>query len=121
MARIKKTASSINAVKQRLQGLKSISGTVNLPQGLTTGQTDQLITDYEKLVADYNQLLSTADDMVNRINKSEKDLDEIAEKILLAVKLQFGKDSSEYEMVGGTRLSERSKKKAAQEQTAVTN
>ncbi|ASC70730.1 hypothetical protein XM38_016750 [Halomicronema hongdechloris C2206] len=37
----------------------------------------------------------------------EKQLNALSERMLLAVAVQYGKDSYEYEMAGGTRTSER--------------
>ena len=47
---------------------------------------------------------------MNNVEKMEKELGDLAQRIFAAVGAQFGFDSNEYEMAGGTRKSERSKK-----------
>ena len=42
-------------------------------------------------------------------NAEESELNDWNRRVLSAVEAQFGPDSSEYEMVGGTRKSERKK------------
>jgi len=52
-----------------------------------------------------------------RRNVPEKELRDLSSLMLSGVKVKYGRDSNEYEMAGGTRLSERkkSKKKGGEE------
>ncbi len=121
MARRKKQSATLNKAQKRLAGLKSIDPKVDLGNGLTVAAYEKEITEFRQKVEAYNTLLSKVDDAANNVQSLEKELSVAAENVLLAVKLKYGKDSSEYEMVGGTRQSERRRPKAqsATESTPV--
>ena len=57
----------------------------------------------------YKQDLAALDDKQNRLDVREAGLKDLNVRIQAAVKAQFGTDSSEYELLGGTRRSERKK------------
>lgn len=57
----------------------------------------------------YNQDVVALDDKQNRLDARESGLKDWNLRILAAVKAQFGPDSSEFELVGGVRRSERKK------------
>ncbi|MCI5159415.1 MAG: hypothetical protein D3906_13475, partial [Candidatus Electrothrix sp. AUS1_2] len=59
----------------------------------------------------YNGLLAQADAAGNDFRALEKELRGLSSLMLSGVKVKFGRDSNEYEMAGGTRLSERKKPK----------
>jgi hypothetical protein len=107
MARRKRTSPSIEAAKARSNGLKSIDEALDLGNNLTLAAFDAAISDVEKDLNDYNQLLSDLDAALNRLNQSEAALDTLSSRMLSATGVKFGKDSTEYEQAGGTRTSER--------------
>ena len=47
------------------------------------------------------------DEKANKLAASEKTLQDLSERVLAGVAARFGKDSNEYEKVGGVRKSER--------------
>ena len=51
--------------------------------------------------------MAALDDMLNDLESAESDLNEFNRRYLSATEAHYGPDSSEYEMVGGTRKSER--------------
>ena len=55
----------------------------------------------------YNQKVAKLDDEQNGIDDDEGDLAQWNKRILSAGEASFGSDSSEYELLGGTRTSER--------------
>ena len=55
----------------------------------------------------HNQLAAQMDDSSNRYDAQENLMADWNRRVLSAVEAQYGPDSSEYEMVGGTRKSER--------------
>ena len=57
----------------------------------------------------HSQLAAQMDDSSNRFDAQNDLLRDWNRRVLSAVEAQFGPDSSEYEMVGGTRKSERKK------------
>ena len=69
----------------------------------------------------YNQDLAALDDKQNRLDARESGLKDLNLRIQAAVKAQFGPDSSEYELVGGTRRSDRKKPKRKGSRGSTTN
>lgn len=57
----------------------------------------------------YNQMVSTLDQLKNSLDEEEARLREKTKRMLSATEAHYGPDSSEYEQVGGTRASERKK------------
>ncbi|MDD2922102.1 MAG: hypothetical protein PHQ36_07425 [Anaerolineales bacterium] len=55
----------------------------------------------------YNTLLSQVDEVYNAVLSAEKALRDLNERMLTGVAAKYGKDSSQYEMAGGIRKSER--------------
>ena len=107
MARRKKTSSVLTKSEQRLSGLKSIAPKVDLGNGVTSTSFENQVSGLRKKIDAYNMLLSQVDDAANAIESAEKQLSIAAENVLLGVKIKYGKDSSQYEMVGGTRQRDR--------------
>ncbi|MCI5227560.1 MAG: hypothetical protein D3918_13095, partial [Candidatus Electrothrix sp. AX2] len=46
----------------------------------------------------------------NNFRSLEKELRDLSSRMLSGVKVKYGRDSNEYEMAGGTRLSDRKRK-----------
>lgn len=107
MSRRKKTSAKIVKAEQRLAGLKSIDAKLDLGNGVTVAAFDKELITLRLAIETYNTLLSKVDDASNVIEQAEKNLAVITENVLLGVKIKYGKDSSQYEMAGGTRLSDR--------------
>ncbi|MEL6491206.1 MAG: hypothetical protein AAFV85_17610 [Cyanobacteria bacterium J06634_6] len=114
MARRKKNPAILNKLDERLAGLKSIGPKVDLGNGLTTASFEKEVNEFRQAVVDHNVMLSQIDDSANKIQQMEKELSISAENVLIGVKFKYGKDSSEYEMVGGTRQSDRRRRRDAQ-------
>ncbi|MDQ3817610.1 MAG: hypothetical protein M3362_07965 [Acidobacteriota bacterium] len=58
-------------------------------------------------IDNYNQMLSSLDDLQNEIEADEKNLREKNGRMLSATEAQYGPNSSQYEQAGGKRMSER--------------
>lgn len=107
MARKKRTSAISGKAKTRLAGLKSIDPALDLGNGMTVAAFEAVITQTDDSVHDYNTTLSSLDDKLNTISGNERTLTDWYERMLLGVGTRYGKNSSEYEMAGGTRKSER--------------
>ena len=68
-----------------------------------------VVTSTQQALDSHNELIISLDDSGNQLASKEKALDKLYTQALAAVAAQYGKDSSEYEMAGGTRTSERKK------------
>ena len=109
MARLKKSSAVLDTARKRLAGLRAISPAPNFGPELTAAIYDAKVTSTSGKLDSYNQLLSTADQVLNEYNAEEKELGDLNRRFLSAGEAHFGPDSSEYEMLGGTRKSERKK------------
>lgn len=106
----------VDDAKLRLDGMKGIDTanliTVNygsVAQPLTQTDMTAQITLIEDDISDYNQMLENATVMLNKIQQAEKKLKVMYTRVLKGAIAQFGPDSSEVEVLGGTRTSERKK------------
>ena len=114
MARAKRNSTVLDAARQRLSGLKSITPAPDFGANLKVADYEQEIDDFSKKIDNYNEMLSTLDALQNEIDADERSLRTKNGRMLSAAEAQYGPDSTQYEQVGGTRTSERkrSSKKA---------
>lgn len=118
MARRKKESSTLAKAEWRLSGMKSISEKLDLGHGLSTATYEKDIIALREEIGEYNMLLSKVDAVSNQVSAAEKELASLTSRMLMAVSLKYGKDSSEYEMAGGTRKSERRRRTVSQPSSA---
>ncbi len=110
MARRRKTTTkAIIEAEQRIAGMKSINKNLDLENGVSVAEGEAILAAERTLLGEYSELLAQADAKLNEVNSKDKELRAFNKKILPAVGLKYGTDSSEYEMVGGVRESERKK------------
>lgn len=100
--------------KTRLDGMIQIDNaqgvTVNygsLANPLTKAEMKSAIQKLEDDISSYNQLLDEADTLLNGIVEKEAELNVLYTRVLKGAVAQFGPDSNEVEVLGGTRQSER--------------
>jgi hypothetical protein len=109
MARLKRTSAVIETARHRFAGLKSIDENFDFGPGFKRKDVEDEIKDAQDTLDEYNGILSTADEVKNRYDSKERELQTKNARILSMVAARFGTDSSEYEQCGGTRTSERKK------------
>lgn len=110
MAKVRKTSSSaITDGEQRIAGMKSIDAALDLGNNVTVANGEQLLADARKLLEDYNASLAVSDGLLTAFQQKESELQKFNAKVLPAGGLKYGKDSAEYEKLGGVRESERKK------------
>lgn len=122
MSRKKKHASTVlEKAQTRLAALKSIDTTLDMGNGLTVRAYSQLIEETRQKMEAYNTALSVVDQSYTAMADAERVIAEWTERMLIAVAYQYGKDSKEYQMAGGTRRSDRKrpKRREAQSEAAV--
>jgi hypothetical protein len=108
MARLKRTSTVLDTAHKRLSGLKGITG-ANLGPNLTETIYQAKVDGFTALLDAYNQKIAELDQLQNELKAAEAELNDFNRRILSAGEAQYGADSSEYEMLGGTRKSERKK------------
>ncbi|MDU9050979.1 MAG: hypothetical protein Q3M30_19180 [Candidatus Electrothrix sp. Rat3] len=113
MAYKRRSSQVIAEAKERATNLKAIDPNLDLGNGLTVAAFEDEISEVQTTLEQYNTLLAQADAVLNELNDREKKLGTKSGRMLAGVGVKYGKDSSEYEMAGGTRTSEikRGKKK----------
>lgn len=111
MARKKKLVSlEADKLRARVSGMKSIAGKLDLGSGISVAALEKVLATLDASVKAYNTALSALDKQTNEINKLEKQAASLASRALSLGAGKYGRDSSEYEMLGGVRSSERKKK-----------
>jgi hypothetical protein len=107
MARLKRSSTVLEAARQRLAGLKSINPTPDFGSNLKLDEYEQEINALSDALGHYNEMVSTLDQLKNRLEADEERLKEKNKRMLAAASAFYGPNSSEYEQAGGTRTSER--------------
>ena len=107
MARQRRTSAILEVTRQRLAGLKKIDSAPDFGGNLNAAGGQALITDFTNELDSYNQNTAALDEQQNLVDTKEDTAADWNKRVLAAVGAKYGTDSSEYEMVGGTRLSER--------------
>lgn len=109
MARRRRTSEILETARQRLAGLKSITPPPTFGPIVTLNSYEASTLSFAQKLDSYNQAVASLDDLQNGLEADENNLRELNKRILSAVEAQYGPDSSEYELAGGTRASERKK------------
>jgi len=108
MSRQKKRSSQIvEKAQTRLAAVKSIDTKLDLGNGFSVQTYTSLLEDARIKIEKYNTALSLVDDAYTDMSSAEKALADQTEQMLIAVAYQYGKNSNEYQMAGGTRKSDR--------------
>ena len=107
MSRLRRKSAVLEAARKRLAGLKSFSSAPNFGPELTVPAYEAKINSTDGKLAAYNQGLATVDQLLNEFQSEEAELNDMNRRFLSAGEAHYGPDSSEYEMLGGTRKSER--------------
>lgn len=81
-----------------------------LPAGASVTELEAKITALDTAVSELDALNAERTRLVNMKREQAQLLSDYIVQIRLAVKVAYGPDSSEYEMTGGTRASQRKKR-----------
>ena len=118
MARLKRKSEVLEAARRRLVGIQQISPAPTFGPGLTIEGYEAEIEGFMADQDAYNGDIAALDERNNLLDAREQRLADFSQRILAAVKAQFGPGSNEFELAGGVRRSDRkrpvrSKKPAA--------
>lgn len=95
----------------RLAAIKSIDVALDLGNNITVANYETQLNLLTTKLNSYNTALSTIDDLYNECIAQINVLKDWNERVLTGVATKYGKNSSQYEMAGGKRKSERRKSK----------
>jgi hypothetical protein len=109
MAYKARESAPIAKAQLRVDGLAAIDPALDLGETVSVAEGNTKVKAATKTLSDYNKALKTADDLLNQLKAQEKELGTWSARALNGVKFKFGDDSSQYEMAGGVRKSERKK------------
>jgi hypothetical protein len=109
MGRQKKSSGALALIKRRMAGLATIEPALDLGGGISVASLSAQRDRLEEALGSYNDALAQLDAQLNVIEGIEADTSDLAVRALAAVAGRYGKDSTEYEKVGGVRTSERKK------------
>jgi hypothetical protein len=107
MASNKGSSAVVETARERLAGLKACRTKPNLGADLSAETYEADIALLVGKVAARNDAKASLEQMQNEIDHLVAGLADKSSRILAGVGAQLGKDSDEYELVGGTRTSER--------------
>ncbi|MEH2364798.1 hypothetical protein [Nostoc sp.] len=110
MSRPKRTSRILEKAELRSAGLKAIDSNMDFGDNCGLQNLTQSIEQLRTMLDGYNIALAMIDSSKNKIDEMEKTLDNLTDKIVRGVAFKYGKNSSEYEMAGGIRDSERVRK-----------
>lgn len=104
--RKKQRSRSLETAEFRLNALLNIDETLDFGAGFNVNSYKTLVEEAEAELNRYNALLADADQQRSSVRRLEKQLDDANERVFSGIITQFGRDSDEYEMIGGTRKSD---------------
>ncbi len=110
MPRQRRTSRMLVKAQLRSAGLKAINPNMDFGDNCNLNNMTQLMEQLRTKIEAYNTALAVIDATRTEIEELEKSLGQISERLLLGVALKYGKDSTEYEMAGGVRKSDRVRK-----------
>ncbi len=110
MSRKKRTSRILEKAELRSAGLKAIDSNMDFGNTCDLQNLTKSIEQLRSMLDAYNIALAVIDSSKSKIDAMEKTLNNLTYKMLMGVAFKYGKDSSEYEMAGGVRDSERVRK-----------
>ncbi|MGC2237916.1 MAG: hypothetical protein WA584_17280 [Pyrinomonadaceae bacterium] len=108
--RRKKATKEMRELRQKIAGMKSINPNFDAGNGVTVEAAETLINETEAALEDFNKSVATTDEKDNFFGGINKQVRDFNRKVIPATGLKYGRDSSEYEQVGGVRDSDRKKR-----------
>jgi uncharacterized protein YukE len=106
MGRLRRSSIALEVALTRRANLAKIDSALDLGHGNTLATYDAELAAVQQKLDAYNQVLAATDDALNQLQDAEKALKKRSTRMLAGVGVAFGKDSSQYEMAGGTRAGE---------------
>ena len=103
MARAKKASRVLTDAEKRLAGMRTIDAKLSFGGEISVPSLEKKIVTVRTKLAEYNELLSQVDDIYADVLSAEKELSSLSSKLLAGVGMRYGRSSSEYETVSGTR------------------
>jgi hypothetical protein len=110
MPRQKRKSRILEKAQFRVAGLKAIDPNISFDDNCNLQKLTQTIQECRTVLDAYNAALALVDSSKTKVDEIEKTLSSLSDKMLMGVGFKYGKNSDEYEIVGGVRESERIRK-----------
>ncbi|MCC5600968.1 hypothetical protein [Nostoc favosum] len=110
MPRQKRTSRIIEKAEFRAAGLKAIDSSMDFGDNCDLQNLTQSIEQLRTMIDSYNAALAVIDSSKTKIDEMEKSLSNLSDKLVRGVAFKYGRNSSEYEIAGGVRESDRVRK-----------
>ncbi|MER3433216.1 MAG: hypothetical protein C4288_07265 [Leptolyngbya sp. ERB_1_1] len=112
MPRAQRTSRILEKGQLRLMRLKSIDPYMSFGSDRSLSTLAAQIEQLHTKLNGYNSTIAALDETKLEIDQMEKKMGDLLDQLLNGVSAQYGNDSHEYEMAGGTRKSDRVRKSA---------
>jgi hypothetical protein len=106
MPRQKRTSRVMEKAEFRTAGLKAIDSSMDFGDNCSLQNLTQSIEQLRTMIDAYNAALAVIDSSKTKIDEMEKSLSNLSDKLVRGVAFKYGRDSNEYEIVGGVRQSD---------------
>jgi hypothetical protein len=119
MPRRKRTSQAIANAQSRMAAIQAIDPTLNLGQGISVTEFNLKIEAARQALEDYNKALSVIDQVGNDFTTLERSLTDLSNRMLSGVATVYGKSSSQYKMVYGSKRSRKRPAEATETPTST--
>ena len=106
MYRKRLVSKPLEKLKFRIEAARSFESDFDFGNGINANELETFSNDLENAINGYNNTLADADEIRDNIRSLERQANDISDRLLSLVGGSFGKDSLEYQRMGGTRKSE---------------
>jgi uncharacterized protein YukE len=103
MPRRKRTSQKLEDAQSRMAALKTIDPSLDLGNGVSVAAFSRKIEETRQTLEDYNDSLSAVDQTTNTLQDLEKSLADLSTRLLSGIATLYGRSSSQYKMVNGSR------------------
>jgi hypothetical protein len=110
MTRQKRTSRVLETAKFRVASLQAIDPNMKFDDDCNLKNLTYTIEEFRNVLDAYNAALALVDSSKIKVDAMEKTLSLLSDKMLRGVGFKYGKNSDEYELAGGVRDSERTRK-----------
>ncbi|MBC7823180.1 MAG: hypothetical protein H7126_04785 [Candidatus Parcubacteria bacterium] len=118
MPRLQRTSRILDKGQLRIFKLRAVDSKMDFGSDRNLATLSQQIEQLQTKLNDYNTTIAKLDATKLEIDEMERRMGDLLDQLMNGVSAQYGNDSREYEMAGGTRKSDRVRRSA---ETRVKN
>ena len=92
-------------LQSRISRLHHVEPDFDLGNGLDKATLNAFVDEMSNLLEEYNIMLASADSLRDVLDTAERKANDVSERLLASVVATYGRDSEQYQQMGGTRKS----------------